>query len=287
MAELVAVSTFPMLRPDRSLKREALLFDRLEVFGLSKLLEIAHHWNADDHFVEWRYLRSIGFLRDPRIMFVVPANESQTSKPLPESPLAALAAATPEVVAQIERTSAEMEAICRDYAGRVRADGHEDTVYLGERSVALASQDTAGRDAVLRVVLKHLPLPNESTPWEAIADFRRDPTAIAKYRALRNWMNELGRQEKGATEIEDELLHHMSEYESALALHRIKTTSGVVEALVTSSLDVLGNIASFQWGRAAKMVFDLRKQDMVLREAERGAPGRQIAYLIDATTRFT
>lgn len=287
MADLVAVTMFPTFEPDRSLKREALLFDRVEVFGLSKLFEIAGHWGRREVFAEWEYLQEAGFLSDPRIRFVLTPEEAERSRSLkvPDNPLDVLRNVSRESIERAVRAQLTAEAVCRDYAGRLRNDGHADAVFIAEPKVSLGHPVTA-RDQVLRIALMQLPMPDESTPWDAIMSFKRDAAAMLSYRRLRYWMNSAASAPRTPTEIEDELLHFLSEYEAALNLHKIKTSAGVLETLVTTSLDVLGKLGSFQWGKAAKAVFDLRRQDMALREAELTAPGREVAYLLAARRRF-
>jgi hypothetical protein len=286
MAELIAVSMFPAFNPDRSLKREALLFDHVELFGLSRLLQIAEQWDGGHYFQEWRVLQESGFLRDPKIGFAVSNDQLRPAGPLPPSPMEVLRSTTPEALERIARTQQRVDVICRDYAGWVRAQGDSDAVYLGESS-GMASENTAAKGHVLRVTLRQLPLPDDTTPWEAITDFRRDPDARAKYRRLRHWMNEVAGTNRTAQEIEDELLYRLDEYAEAMKVHRIKTTLGVIETLLISSAEVLGNLASFKWGDAMRTVCGVRKEGIALREAEQQAAGREVAYLIDARKRFT
>lgn len=287
MADLIAIAMFPAFSPDRNLKREALLFDRIEIYGLDYLLKVASRWDKNGVFDEWHFLREIGLIANPGIQFQLSAEERERARAviIPESPIDAIRSVTPEDLERLEMVRAEAEAICRSYASWLRSSGHADGVFLGDRSQEFGTE--MGKHAVLRVVLKQFPVPSETTPWETVLDFRRDEASMLKYRRLRHWINQVARKEMTSTEIEDELLYLISEFEGAMKLHGMKTKASVIETIVTTSAEVLGNLAALKWGTAARTLFELRKQDIALMEAENSAPGREIAYLIDVKRRFS
>src|ERR1700704_5153000 len=59
--------------------------------------------------------------------------------------------------------------------------------------------------SVLEIVLKRLPIPNESTSWEQIIDFRDDSEAAGYLSGLRMWMIDLARQGHTSLEAEQKL----------------------------------------------------------------------------------
>jgi hypothetical protein len=67
------------------------------------------------------------------------------------------------------------------------------------------SEPKKGRhdEDVLSVILKRLPEPDNSVPWEQIIEYRTDPASKGKLLALRNWTHEMVRSELTQQEIED------------------------------------------------------------------------------------
>lgn len=47
---------------------------------------------------------------------------------------------------------------------------------------------------IVQIALDALPVPDESTSWEQILEYRSDPDSQSKFLALRHWMNEVARR---------------------------------------------------------------------------------------------
>lgn len=141
--------------------------------------------------------------------------------------------------------------------------------------------------AAITVVLNALPVPDEATPWEQIIEYRNDPNSRRKFLALRNWMSEVARAELSPTEVEEKLEYLVSQYQQHMELHRMKTNVGTLETIVTTGAEVLGDLVSFKWGKAAEALFSLKRRQVALLEGELSAPGNEIAYIVKARGAFS
>jgi hypothetical protein len=146
---------------------------------------------------------------------------------------------------------------------------------------------SAPRRDASAIVLNALPVPNATTPWEHIAEYRIDPDSHSKFLALRNWINDLSRTDLQPLEIEQKLEYLIDQYRKQMALHKIKTHKGPVETIVVSSTELLENIVKLKWSKVAKKLFSFRQRKIALLETELAAPGREVAYIVDARERFS
>jgi hypothetical protein len=139
---------------------------------------------------------------------------------------------------------------------------------------------------IVQIFLKTLPVPDHTVSWEEILNYRSDADSLKKFRALKNWMNEVARSSLSPHEIEDKLDYLMHEYQQHLELHRLKTKVGVFETLVVTTAEAIENMVKFNWGSIAKTLFALKHRQIDLLECELNAPGREVAYIVKAQDTF-
>jgi hypothetical protein len=139
---------------------------------------------------------------------------------------------------------------------------------------------------VIQIVLNAMPLPDETTPWEQVIEYTSDPDSRSKFLALRNWMSEVARSELTPAEVEEKLEYLLDQFRQHMSLHRMKTNVGTLETVVTTTMEVLGDLASFKWGKAAEALFSLKHRQVDLLEGEMTAPGREVAYIARAWEAF-
>jgi hypothetical protein len=182
--------------------------------------------------------------------------------------------------------------VAQDHASRViaadiAARQNVDTVPI-LRGIALNSPITSGLnvEAVLKTIVKNLPVPDEDTPWEAITDFRSDPQSRHRYLALRHWAHEVANSRMTGRELEDKLEWLISDYEQHMRIHRMKYRRGVLETVVTVAAEILENALKLRLGKLAKGIFSYKEHRIALLEAEMKAPGREIAYIVAARQQF-
>jgi hypothetical protein len=140
---------------------------------------------------------------------------------------------------------------------------------------------------VISVILKRLPEPDDSVPWEQIIDYRADPDSKGKLLALRNWIHEIARSELTQQEIEDKLDWLVYDYQRHCELHKMKYNVGTLETIVTVGAQFLEDMVKFKWGEGAKALFSLKHSRVSLLEAEIGNPGSEVAYLVETQKAFS
>lgn len=138
----------------------------------------------------------------------------------------------------------------------------------------------------MNVIVDNLPMPSDETPWEAILEFRSDPDSRRKLSHLKVWMHEIAKSNIDRIECEEKLAWLKQEFESHLRIHKLKTSYGAVEAMVTTTAEIAENLVKIKWGKAAKTLFSLGHERIELLEAESRAPGREIAYIVKAENAF-
>lgn len=151
----------------------------------------------------------------------------------------------------------------------------------------LSTESTEVSNAeVLRIVLNSMPIPTEETSWQQILDFKSDPSSKSKFIALRHWMHEVARAQLKPHEIEVKLQYLLDDYQQHFRLHKMKTTTGKLETVLTLIPGVAGDLLSLRWGDAAQSLFKLRKGNLQLMESELALPSREIAYIARVREEF-
>lgn len=140
---------------------------------------------------------------------------------------------------------------------------------------------------VIKIALAVLPIPDDQIPWEQIIEYRSDPDSQDKFLDLRHWMTEVARGDLTPPEVEEKLEYLLSQYRRHMEVHKMKSNTTVFEAVVVTTADVLGNLASFQWGKAAQGLFSFKHRRVDLLEGELKALGSEVAYIMKARNVFS
>jgi hypothetical protein len=137
-----------------------------------------------------------------------------------------------------------------------------------------------GRKAMVwEIVLGHIPILKQDTPWERILDFRNDPDSRRSVSELTHWVHTLASSSKTREQVEEELIYLSVRYENALRLHKLEFNLGVLEAVVEPMLAAAENFVKFRWSKLGEPLIKLRKHSIQLQKAEESLPGREISYL--------
>lgn len=171
----------------------------------------------------------------------------------------------------------------RYLAAILRAGRRDDAYPISNLTYSKGNDD---RDEVVTIVINNLPIPNESTPWEQITEFRSDSDSRSKFLSLRNWIGDISKHNLTPMEVEQKLEYLMDQYQRHMQLHRMKTNVGALETIIVSAAESLEDLVKFNWGKLAKSLFSFRQRKVTLLEAEHSAPGREIAYLLKANDEF-
>ena len=153
--------------------------------------------------------------------------------------------------------------------------------------VSFESTHPATKHDVVRIALNALPTPDEQTPWEQIIEYREDHASQDKFLDLRNWMSEVARGDLTTPEVEEKLEYLLSRYRRHMNVHKMKSNTSMFETVVVTTADVLGNLTSFQWGKAAQALFSFKHRKVDLLEGELKAEGSEVAYIMKARNVFS
>ena len=137
-------------------------------------------------------------------------------------------------------------------------------------------------DNALEITIKNIPMPPENIPWDDLIQFRKEEENIAKLRALRLWLQQRSSSEQTPREMQEELEHLLYEYKKYMVIQHKKFGQGVISALISSTPEVVANIATLNLGNAVKAIFDIKGRHINLSEAELTAPGREVSYIAKA-----
>jgi hypothetical protein len=153
--------------------------------------------------------------------------------------------------------------------------------------------DQTSKDTVTQVVLNEFPVPDEQTPWEHIEEFRSDPKSRSKFFALKEWINEVARMKLPRTEVEDKLKAHIADYEAHMRIHRLNRKWDVLKIITSSDFKLLAAAKLTGWapfitaaGIIASPLVAIKQQQVKLLQAEQQAPGREIAFIVKAMEKF-
>ncbi len=299
LAKFVAITDFfTFLEAKESIKHASLLFDHISPAGI----EIAYWFRDNIASQKTKPLKEIldefEWLNEKEI--VIEPSSSFDSKSLLNYFLDKFMSDDPEAselrskLIQAHRSDIGSElteharvGIIRRASIRLREKTGWDTVVFDPRLKEDSPLFQPGQDSVAQILLRNIPKPDPSTPWEVILEYRSDPDVRIRFFRLKNWINKLASSHRRPNEIEDELRELIHEYEEYMKLHRIKLQSSTLEAIVTIAAEIAEGLIKFKWSNAAKALFSIKHKRIELLEAEREAPGREIAYLTDVRKKFT
>jgi hypothetical protein len=163
---------------------------------------------------------------------------------------------------------------------------HVDAFAVLSATIPDFTETVSNKNPVVQITLKTLPIPDDETPWEKITEFRSDPDSHTKFLAFRNWMNEISRNKLSPIEIEQKLEFLLDQYNQHIKIHRMKANAGTFQTIITTGAELLGDVVSFKWGKAAEALFSLKHRNIALVEGELTAPGNEVAYIVKAQDTF-
>jgi len=162
-----------------------------------------------------------------------------------------------------------------------------DAYPLYESLQGFSTSTNESREAVLRVVFSRIPSPLESTSWDEILEYRRDPESQRRFSALRVWVNNTVSKQAPINEVIEELEYLVAEFEAHIRRHKLKYEMTPFESVVSlsslgsemaarSKMQELGK--GFSIGMASSSLFP---------DSEFTAPGKELAYICATNARFS
>lgn len=107
-------------------------------------------------------------------------------------------------------------------------------VPLYRSEAAFSAEFSSGEEVAYRAVLDNIPVvATQELDWPQVLEFRQDPDASRKYRALRVWMQE-ALHSKSLSEATDIIGSKLDDYEWALRKHGVKSVTGTISEVLDS-----------------------------------------------------
>jgi hypothetical protein len=308
MSEFVAITAFP--DANVSFKREALIFQRIGVHNLKADLNKfrsrgATHEGGLFETLEWLLEQDVLF--EPELMvrdihtnadselnryLKDYRNHQKKDKELESKFLTSLHNTNTDPMDTIrlffEGALAMMDAsdtLSRILSVQLRKSHNMDAHAL-VKSSSLSSNSSIGAHTTLGIVLNAMPVPSESVSWEQILEYRSDPDSWTKFLSLRNWMNEVARANLTPIEVEQKLEYLMNQYQRHMEVHKMKTSVGTLETVVTATAELAEDLVKFKWGKIAKGLFAFKQRKVALLEGELKAPGAEVAFIVKTKQQF-
>jgi len=301
MRETVGLRTIaPIIFPEL-LKRDALLFKRIGVLGCQEAADAELQWLIEQGIVfdpQLSTLNEAALLDKETTRLLIACKElAERSKRevgqyvdnLEEEALQDLKLDSHEKVRQVKKYVTFMtvsDMLLRPFSAYYRNNKNIDTYPLFYIRHPELAQQTASVGDVIEITVNHLPIPDDTTSWEQIMDFRNDPDTEGKFLGLRNWMNDTARAKLTPIEVEQKLEWLLHEYQQHMELHRMKTNASALETIIVSAAEIAENLVKLQFGKLAKGLFSLRHRKVALLEGELKSPGREIAFISKAQETF-
>jgi hypothetical protein len=157
------------------------------------------------------------------------------------------------------------------------------TLTVLRRTAALQDVKVSPHD-VLSVALEQIPVPSEDSSWDSIIDFKSEMGD--KLWDFRRFIRDVATKRQSIAEIQDDIEWSLHQYEEAMRLHKLKAANSFVEVYLIPVVEVVEDLAKFNWSKIGKGMFSVNKRTVELLEAEMKAPGRECAYAFKAQERF-
>lgn len=267
----------------RNLKRPSLLFGRIAVWHFSGFVALLEKTGADP-----QCLAELQWLKDRGV--VSPLNADGPRYTFMTDFFQEAADHFPRIVPDALNYASWMTLNALKVLRISKWIGADGVLVCAKPPGGLLPATAQGHDLrradVIQVVFSAFPEPHANTPWEQILEFRSDPESAAHVLALKRWIGKISREPLAPGEIAEEIEWLIHEYEAHMLLHRMKTCAGMLESIVIAAAEAIENVAKLRLGLLAKSAFALRHRKIHLLEAERQAPGRELAYVIRARERF-
>jgi len=81
------------------------------------------------------------------------------------------------------------------------------------------------------------------------------------------------------TEIKEELEYLLYEYDKRMAIHKMKSQKGYIQALISAPFEIVKSLIYPDLNKIGEPFFTIRQTKIDLMEKELDTPGREVAYI--------
>ena len=125
-------------------------------------------------------------------------------------------------------------------------------------------------------------IPDDTVPWVDILTFRSEAVSQQQQRALRLWIADVANGKLRFGEASDKIGYLKDEYRAHMKGAGIKIGSATLKTYVVAAAELLESALKLKLKNLAELPFRLIELKANLMEAERKAPGRELAYVVRA-----
>jgi hypothetical protein len=136
------------------------------------------------------------------------------------------------------------------------------------------------------ITIRSLPVPSDDVPWEQIIDFRDDPDNRRRFQDLQYWMRRMVQEGMSDRDISNDLDYQIRRYEDYMRVQKLKFRRVSFRTLISVPAGIVEDILHARFRSALDMLFSVKDIGVELAEAELGAPGRNLAYVVKARDQF-
>lgn len=180
--------------------------------------------------------------------------------------------------------------LCHDLKVRVLSATHDKSkhyVLPCESSIYPVEGLTDIKQDVYHLILDDFPIINvTNVSWEEIFNFKNDNEAKNAIWGLRNWISTVSKSDRNIGEIEEEYRYLKYKYESAINLHKLKTSNSVFQTVIHTTAELIENIAKFKIHKLSHLLFRFKENQIALMETELNSEGNQLSYLFKVNQKF-
>lgn len=283
------------------IKQQALLFDHIGILGLSIYIPAVEQVLTDDqkkkisqHIMELEWLTQNGITFDP----ILSPTDFERLLTMFEQDYATEYHKADDLIKKWGKSKK------RDLGAFFEATARKDSIFLRLLSMAMDKNEdyttvttlpevdyiqelpNSKKRDVIQVVIKNLPLPDTSTPWEQIIDFRNNSENQENLLALRRWISKISSENIKLAEVQEELEWLINEFQSHMKFHKMKANTETLEVLVKAPLEIIEDLMRLKLSKIPEPFFAVKKRELMLMEAEMIAPGKELAYIIKSREAF-
>jgi hypothetical protein len=139
---------------------------------------------------------------------------------------------------------------------------------------------------VVRILIEQIPIPDDTTSWEAIMDYKQDEDNQGRMASLRKWIGKTVQSDLSPVYIKAEIDDLLYQYRKSLDYHKIKYKKGVLQTIVVGTAEFIENSLKFKLTNIAKGLFSLNTGKADLLNLELNAPGHELAYIYKTQEQF-
>ena len=178
--------------------------------------------------------------------------------------------------------------LARFTAATLRLGGLNAVAVVSDLDEAVSNE---GTESVVNVVIDHLPIPDDSTAWEQLLEFRQDSRVRQYHTNLRAWMVRAAAGSMSPRELAGEIEASVANFDAYMREYHIGRALGTVESVIKAG--AVGAVAGIGVNEVAAVagaigtiaVTLMRRRTELLRE-EMTAPGAELALISKARDQF-